>query len=60
MPFFQKPVAKYGFSYQSGNPNVEARIFCEDGVRECWNTLGRRSEGRAILAALMCAWEILS
>jgi hypothetical protein len=29
MPFFQKPVVKYGFSYQSGNPNVEARIFCE-------------------------------
>jgi hypothetical protein len=33
MPFLQKDVDKYGFSYHSGNPALEARIFCqhEDG-----------------------------
>ena len=31
MPFFQKAVVNYGFSYHSGNPNVEARFFCNHG-----------------------------
>jgi hypothetical protein len=33
MPFFQKTIEKYGFSYHSGNPDLEARFFCqhEDG-----------------------------